>query len=485
MKSTKAGQMIGTAMEDFDPSLDEDGDGIGKITVLINTSYSSGYRTGELLEKQGMSMDAIPLGFDVGRILLAQLIREKKEIVDQTKVAEVATDRVIAGLEVISPRVLADELVANSIEPFEKDLTVKLDNDGRFIVAATGEATESATPVIAFDAFGNASFAGTITAGKIRANQIEGLAILAQGIFAEQFGSLADASVSGVLGVASQSATLTFDNATLDVLVHLGALEVTGEATFKAKTLFEALVEFVGDVLFRNRVTFNNDTAGIAVVPRSTTSVDVTFDKPYENPPVVTISLLYTEATDSAFLADAVNAAVANVKETGFTIVMEAPVPRDIEYSWIALSIKDAKRTVGKGLGEGGATNLPAVSPSATLTPTATPVPTPTSTPSPTATPLPTATATPTATPTPTPTPTPLPPTPTPTPTPTVKTVTVLPNDLGYVRLRDGPSIESVEINQVPSGTTVPYDDFQYGWYSVTYGGVKGWISGTYVTQNE
>jgi len=78
---------------------------------------------------------------------------------------------------VISPRILTDELVANTIEPFEKDLTVKLAEDGKFIIAAFGdeEASASAAPVVAFDSLGNATFAGTITADKVKANQIEGL----------------------------------------------------------------------------------------------------------------------------------------------------------------------------------------------------------------------------------------------------------------------------------------------------------------------
>jgi hypothetical protein len=248
----------------------------------------------------------------------------------------------------------------------------------------------------------------------------------------------------------------------------------------KGQATFEQATEFLSDVFFRGRVTFNNDTAGIAVVPRSTTQVEVIFDKPYETPPIVTISLVYKEATDSAFMTLGGNSAVSNISEKGFSIILEEPAPRDLEYNWVALSVADAKRTIGKSLEEGGSTTLPAtlgetavVTPSATLTPTATPVPTPTIVP----------TLTPTATPVPTPIPTATP-TPTPTPSPSGPTATILPNDLGFVRMRDGPSVDAAEVGQIPSGTTVPYSDIQYGWYHVTYNGTSGWISGTYITVN-
>lgn len=62
--------------------------------------------------------------------------------------------------------------------------------------------------------------------------------------------------------------------------------------------------------------------------------------------------------------------------------------------------------------------------------------------------------------------------------------MTVLSNDLGFVLMRDGPSIYATEINQIPSGTTALYDDVPYGWYHVVYQLIAGWISGTYINVN-
>lgn len=127
-KAIKSGETIGTALEDFDetscnpdppPESTEDPppESIcqGKINVFILTGYSTGARTKELLAKQGLELENITSGIDIGKIMLAQLLLEKEEIIDQTNVAEVATDRVIAGLEVITPKVYTDELVVNNI----------------------------------------------------------------------------------------------------------------------------------------------------------------------------------------------------------------------------------------------------------------------------------------------------------------------------------------------------------------------------------
>src|SRR3989344_2984338 len=51
-------------------------------------------------------------------------------------------------------------------------ITVNLSKDGKFVIK-----NETGQEAITFDAFGNGTFAGTLTADKIRANQIEGLEI--------------------------------------------------------------------------------------------------------------------------------------------------------------------------------------------------------------------------------------------------------------------------------------------------------------------
>ncbi|MBI2020466.1 hypothetical protein HYS94_03505 [Candidatus Daviesbacteria bacterium] len=202
MKSFKAGQIIGTALEDFDGSScdppDPPPEGStdpppicqGKINVFINTSYSAGLRTAELLAKQGLDIDNLAEGLDVGKILLAQLLIEKKDIVDQTKVAEVATDRLIAGLEVITPRVVANEVVVDKISPVSDSGMIYLDGnlgiggsgflgiqDNNIVLGSETETNlafkTNNNIVVTIDTLGNLEAEGSVIAPSIVTSEIE------------------------------------------------------------------------------------------------------------------------------------------------------------------------------------------------------------------------------------------------------------------------------------------------------------------------
>ena len=53
VRTDKAGQVIGSALEDYDAPTDE----VGKILVFINTGYSTGARLKTILAKQGVNLD--------------------------------------------------------------------------------------------------------------------------------------------------------------------------------------------------------------------------------------------------------------------------------------------------------------------------------------------------------------------------------------------------------------------------------------------
>ena len=184
--------------------------------------------------------------------------------------------------------------------------------------------------------------------------------------------------------------------------------------------------------------------SGIVMLPRSEQTARVVFDTPFSAPPVISLSLYLASATDSAFMAESGRVAVTDVSTDGFTVIRDEMLPRDVWYMWTAIenNIKD----------------------SITI-----PIDTETPTPSPTL--LPSVALAKEGT-------------PTPTPPAQQNTITVLPNDLGFVRMREGPTIEASESGQIPSGTTLPYADVQFNWYQVTYEEKTGWISGTYVERN-
>jgi len=152
----------------------------------------------------------------------------------------------------------------------------------------------------------------------------------------------------------------------------------TSIVEFLGSVMFTSPVEFVSTVLFKNRVLFaDTDMAGIARIPKTTTQVTIGFVRPYKNPPFVTISLQIPEASDSAFLSESVHAATSEVSTNGFTIVLNEPLPRDVYYTWHALSVEGQSGKVEKGTVAGGSISVtPTPSIQISVTPSATPSPT-------------------------------------------------------------------------------------------------------------
>ncbi|MDQ3158881.1 MAG: hypothetical protein M3P98_01970, partial [bacterium] len=352
MRATKAGQVIGQAMSEFD------GEGVGKVMAFIKTDYSNGSKLADILPGVlGLSQDGTQLSLDdIGKTALNQFISQKETLSEATDLSEIYTDRLAAGLEIITPKVTTDEVALNSIEASTgTDINLKLGDDGRFVVTnPDGEET------ISFDAAGNANFKGTITADKVKANQIEGLEI-----FTDRISSLSDQvaaldhdeqSPSGnegdaALGTTTQqttlvdlgsvnikTATVSLDMKVTGTLFANGGLQVTGPAEFKGNAIFHKLVTFVektvfnNDVLFEGRATFNNDAGGFATITAGQQSVRVDFTRPYAQLPVVTVNVRDGQFVDYAY---------KDLTANGFTIVLKEPATSDVDLAWTAVAVKD------------------------------------------------------------------------------------------------------------------------------------------------
>lgn len=240
----------------------------------------------------------------------------------------------------------------------------------------------------------NLTVTGTLTADKIRANQIEGLDVVVNNLTAQK------ATIQNVeITPATASATLSMNS--LDVL---GMATVSADIRVKGNGLVEGILsvidtvmtknlivssvsDFFGNVIFhtdvnfQGRPTFNSDSGGFAVIKQGAQSVDVKFDKEYVTTPVVTANITLStnnDATESAILTTT-SYAIVNRTTKGFTIKLNAPAIEDIPFSWSAVSIKDAKTSVG----DTPVTPVPTFTPipTPTLAPTLTPAFTPTPTP--------------------------------------------------------------------------------------------------------
>ncbi len=314
--------------------------------------------------------------------LLAKKITASQEIITPLLSSLVVNSEEVNSVKIKSDYLEAGSLKTDSIQANNKDIKINVAEDGKVILFGT-DSNGKPKDIITFDQYGNASFngditAGTITADKIKANQIEGMEIVTDKL----------SSISKELSVLSkQSSESAFINpedpeGTLIKGIKIGALEaqtakviditalgkmfvkksltVDGPATFKANTFFEKLAVFINKVIFKNEVifeqvpTFNSDTAGFAIIKEGDDRVRIKFEKEYKDLPVVNASIaLYKDddgkEKDQEFkdrqdrvLDHEYPYIVSELSTEGFTIILGKEAKESINFSWVAFAVKDA-----------------------------------------------------------------------------------------------------------------------------------------------
>ena len=355
MKATKAGKVLGQAL------FGHDREEIGAVMMFINNSYYNG--------KSELAGNTIEI--------LDQLLNGRQEILDGGEVSEVSTDVLLAGLTVVSPSVVTQELTVDSIKPVDKDVTLNLGPDGSLIVK-DGEGQKT----VSIDSKGNAFFAGTLTADKIRANQIEGLefSIRDQVLSIKDLLNPIPETSQNEIALASPSADILGEQISPSPSVlNLSSLNVEGLATVSGKlrvkedSLIEGILNvvdtitsqnvivtnianFFGDAVFRGNVqffgapTFSKDTAGIVIVKKGESTAGVKFEKEYEKAPIINATMLdegVEENLIQKLLEEGYTFAVSKRTSKGFSIVLNKKVSEDISFSWVAISVKDSGKIEG------------------------------------------------------------------------------------------------------------------------------------------
>ena len=446
MKATKAGPILGSALEAYS------GKEIGKVMVFVQSGYFNGLKTKDLLA--GLQLDSTNYGItqgvtsqqpDLATLLLAQFIAQKEQLAHKNDaLSEITTDRVAAGLEVVTPKVLASEITTKSLSSKEnEDLLVQIGNSSQLVL----QGKQSTSPAVTIDSLGNAVFAGNITAKKVKADSIEGLQVITDNLVSlsdrvnglsvqtqntDKTASQASTPLGQTLSLVNlsvQQAQVGLDMTVVGKVNANGGLVVSGPSEFKANTLFDTLAEFVGSVIFRGdvsflgRPTFNKDTAGFAVVKKGADAVYVPFQRAYDQNPVVSISITLPKnadqgnqtALEQAILTGDINYIVTSLVPNGFVIKLNKPAPADTTFSWTALSVKDTavintssttttSQPTTVTTAQPSPSVSPAVSPAAptgTQVPTVIPSPSVTLSPAPTASPAPSVSVTPSVSPAP------------------------------------------------------------------------------------
>jgi hypothetical protein len=233
MKAVKAGYVIGKALSALSAS------STGSVMILVQPGSYLGMSADSLLDSAGLSFDS-GSSSEASAILSQLMISASASSSSSSAISEILTDRVTAGLEIITPKIVADGLTVNSI------------------------------------------------------------------------GS--DKSV----------------------------------------------VNMLGDFEFFGRPYFNTDTAGFALISQGQRQVDVNFDRPYLEQPIVSASITLSsptttdqsaaqaemiaqQASAQALFDGGIQFAVINKNADGFSIYLNKEAPRDITFSWVALAVTGAK----------------------------------------------------------------------------------------------------------------------------------------------
>lgn len=390
MRATKAGQVIGQVLEAPNPEnlttcAANSAWSCGEITMFVNLGQSLGMPINQLMGAQpadtiytdstntinevafgyGLTgeqgslryaanagtaqITSIAVGSNRQEQILAylrkqgQVLAEKQAAEDEAaaQTSEILTDRVYATQEIIAPQIITDLLIAKEIR---------------------------ADKVLGLELMTNklSSLEGQL-ASQLSSNSGQLASLSAQL-------QLSQAGLEGLLaGMNGQSVTFGSGEVTSGFTVKGGlnsqeGLNVGGPAEFKAvsdfrgNTFFHTLAEFVGSAIFKGKVEFkdevyfNADAAGMAIIRKGAETVEIKFDQPYSNPPLVnaTVNLnqMVTASTDAELaqsfieqqlLNGDVTYIVTNRTDKGFSIRLSKPAPVDIPFSWSAVSVRKMK----------------------------------------------------------------------------------------------------------------------------------------------
>ncbi len=289
MRSTKAGVVIGKALTAFDGT-----QVAGFVVAFVQNSESNGEKLLAMTPGLDASADT-----SIAQQALKYMLATKDKSLDLTNLSEVTTDRVTAGLEVISPSVVTDALQTNSIgSAGGGDITFLLSDENKLVVKG-----KTGAPGFSVDATGNAQF----------------------GVSLKVLGDIESA----------------------------GGLRIDGDALFNGKSTFAKLAQFLGNVDFQDQVTFNKDAGGLAQINDGDTRIEVVFDKPYVQTPVVVISLIADQETladgtvedaklkEQRLLEAGYSFLVSKSSTKGFTIVLNKKAAENLQFNWHAVAISN------------------------------------------------------------------------------------------------------------------------------------------------
>ena len=349
-KAVRAGQVVGQALESYD------GQDIGKIVAFVNVSYFNG----ENIDDSGVVITPADDGSTNGSTTPVQIstgILKRLITASATPnsiLSEVNTDRVVAGLEVVTPRVTTNDLLVNNIIPATgNSVSLDLSAGGQLVVLGnlnqsvnpTATSSTATSTVISFDSFGNAFFAGKITTDSIKANSIEGLNVITNQL------SLLSGQINQLSATSSTTTIL--------------GLQVVNDSEFNGSIIINGLTKFTNNVLFNKNVNISGDLSlmdGLEIKSASTTvaSIDNLGNAIFAgNLSVATITAASIETPGLSIMSSRLDSLESSTTEISAKIVtMDQALQTLMSASSTQGSVKLTSATVSNNLQVSGLTTL-------------------------------------------------------------------------------------------------------------------------------
>lgn len=288
MKATRAGVVIGQAMTGHSENEK------GMVIAFVNTASSNGSGVVDIL-----GSDVVTTEQSLGKQVLAALPSNLPVTTTISLPSEIISDRVTAGLEIITPNITTATVTLTS------GLSVESDEGAVFTV----------------DAQGNMTIAGLLKATGVEIGTVEFLRASADSV-ASLSGRLADAQATHTTILAQELApglVLGISTSTHEETLISKASNFLLSAIFKKPVFFEATPQF------------NSDSGGFAKIKKGQQEVVVTFAQEFGSTPVIRTTPYASEKFN-----------LADITTKQFKIRLEKPATSDMLFSWSALSVKDA-----------------------------------------------------------------------------------------------------------------------------------------------
>jgi hypothetical protein len=271
--------------------------------------------------------------------------------------SDIVTDRIVASIEIVTPKLTVDELFAKKIKAEQIELPA-----GAWLEALSGGGLESINSQIADLRSQILGINDKIASSSAVASSSATLE--------DKTKSLIDQLLARELEDASESATRAQNGLSLKSLNVDGLSEFEDSVRVKGNGLFENLLTvldtlttqnfianglstFFGETIFKDKVefeknaTFASDTGGVATIKKNAERVEVEF---------VNASVSFDEAKDEKgnvedteeqeikFFQENYSYIIVNKSKKGFVIVLNKKAKDDVTFTWTALQVKDARK---------------------------------------------------------------------------------------------------------------------------------------------